>query len=371
MTDDEPNPNDPNALSPQAAKAAAATISAEEVTAQPSLFALPDLVKPAEASVASSQQGQKRKRQVGIAKADARSDPADLGPTHVTNEIAIAPGKSQIVYVDPFKIVPEAFNGRGLAPFDPIANRDLIEDMRVRGNTVPVALRPNADNTGWTCPSGSRRVNSAKIIAADDPEFRVAAIIFEAMTDAEAYALCLADNHGRSEVTPMQRGREIRWAVANLYNGDRGAYCRNHRVDAGVVSRALDLVDLPEAILARAVDREMLPTVFAEKIAPRLKDKAEKKAILARAKALGDARLEPPRLLTYLLTGERQAPAHDRRAISFGSGRDRVRATVTVAPNGSAHFKVPVILKLDETQRSELALFLKEQVDALILGQTT
>ena len=367
MTDDEPKSNDLNALSPQAAKAAAATIS-EEVTAQPSLFALPDLVKPADASVASSQQGQKRKRQVGIAKADARSDPADLGPTHVTNEIAIAPGKSQIVYVDPFKIVPEAFNGRGLAPFDPIANRDLIEDMRVRGNTVPVALRPKADNTGWTCPSGSRRVNSAKIIAVDDPEFRVAAIIYEAMTDAQAYALCLADNHGRSEVTAMQRGREIRWALANLYNGDRSAYCRNHRVDTSVVTRALDLVGLPEPILACAVDREALPTLFAEKLAPRLKEKAERKVILDRAKALGDDRLEAPRLLSYLLTGERETPPRDRRMAFYGSGRDRVRASVTVAPNGSALIKVPATLKLDAVQRAEMALFLKEQVDGLILG---
>lgn len=373
MTRKQPEPENPIALPDQFADANAPTreSATRSVPDQPSLFVLPEGGHKADPSVANSQRVQPSKRATGN-RARGHQEPitaAKICAKPAENEAAN--DASRIVLIDPCDVISEPFNGRGLAVFDPDANRELIDDMRQRGNTVPVRLRPNKNGPGWTCPSGSRRVNAARHIAVENPEFKIAAIVDEAMTDAEAYALCLADNHGRADVTPMQRGREMKWAIANLYGGDRAAYIREHGVHSSVVSRALDLVELPEAILACAQNRETLPTVFAEKLAPRLKDKGERNSILARAKALGDVHLEAPRLLDYLLTGEREAPAPDRRSVFFGSGCYRVRATVTVAPNRSALFKVPATLTLDGAQRAELAHFLKEQVDALILGQST
>lgn len=373
MTHDNPETDNLNAEPDRSADVNATTkkSATKSVPDQPSLFALPDAAHQADPSVANSQRLQPRKRATGNRAKDHQGPitPASICAKTTGNEAA--EDASRIVLVDPFDVISEPFNGRGLAVFDPEANRALIDDMRIRGNTVPVRLRPKKNGPGWTCPSGSRRVNAARHIAGENPGFKIAAIVDEAMTDAEAYALCLADNLGRDDVTPMQRGREMKWAIANLYGGDRSAYIREHGVHSSVVSRAIELIELPEVILACAKNRETLPTVFAEKLAPRLKDKGERKVILALAKALGDARLEAPRLLDYLLTGEQEAPARDRRSVFFGSGRHRVRATVTVAPNGSALFKVPAILKLDDAQRAEMAVFLKEQVDALILGQTT
>lgn len=352
-------------LSDQPGTAGPASGASEENAHQLLLFALPEQTKTADKCVASSQQPRTRRRPA-IDPEASKLSPTDVNTSGVArSRVEPVTQTGRIVFVDPFAIEPEPFNGRGLAAFDPDANRELIEDMRIRGNTVPVRLRPNRERTSWTCASGSRRVNSARIIAADQPAFRIAAIIDDAMTNADAYALCLADNHGRSDVTPMQRGREMKWAITHLHGGDRKAYIRRHGVDASVVSRALDLVDLPEPVLACAADRENLPTVFAEKLSPRLKDKTQRKVILARAKALAEERLSAARLLGYLLGGDRQAPPIDRRTIGFGSGRNRVCATVTVAPDGTAVFKVPAAARLGQAERAEMAQFLKAQVDEL------
>lgn len=199
-----------------------------------------------------------------------------------------------IVLLDPFAVEPEPFNGRGLGAFVASSNAELIDDMRERGNTVPIRVRPRADGEGWTCPSGSRRVNAGRIIKADEPAFRVRAIIDAALSDSDAYALCVADNHGRCAVTALQQGREIKWAIENLYGGSRQAYLDNHATDKSVVSRALDLIALPEQILSCADDREALPTVFAEKLSPRLKDKGDRQLIMSRAKAFAARRSRPP-----------------------------------------------------------------------------
>jgi ParB/RepB/Spo0J family partition protein len=313
------------------------------------------------ASVASSQPSETMPLQL-----DAFDPPAVSPPKAVAADCSVvASDKAGFVLVDPFAIEPEPFNGRGLAVFDPDRNRELIDDMRARGNTVPVRLRPRPDGPGWTCPSGSRRVNAGRIIAAEQPGFRVGAIIDYTMTDADAYALCLADNHGRSDVTPLQRGREIKWAIDHLHGGSRKAYVEQHGADPSVVSRALDLVSLPEQILACAENRETLPTLFAEKLAPRLKDKEDRKIILARAKGLNGDRLPPSTLLRYLLTGQRETPVPDRRVMQFGSGRAKVRATVIIAPDRSMTFKLPCVAMLTDEQKRELEAFVKEQLGGL------
>jgi ParB/RepB/Spo0J family partition protein len=336
----------------------------EPATDQPLLFDLPSDPLREVAAIASSQPKPRTKR-----RADR---PAKLAPTDgdLGNAVGAEPagGDAQIVFINPFLIEPEPFNGRGLAVFDPQQNRELIEDMRARGNTVPVRLRPKADDAGFTCPSGSRRVNAARVIAADDPEFRVAAIVDVAMTDAQAYALCLSDNYGRSEVTPLQRGREMKWAIEHLHGGSRQSYIDEHGINPSVVSRALDLVELPETILQRAVDRERLPTLFAEKLAPRMKDKAGRKAILARANALGDKRLPAPRLLHYLLTGENDATKPDNRTMVFGEGRNKVIARATVAADMSATVRIPAIGRLTDEQQRDLKKFVLKQVTELLMA---
>lgn len=330
------------------------------------LFKRPSRKRPGSApgdhaSVANSQRSETMPLQLDAFDPPAASTPATvMAPSSI-----VASDRPGIVLVDPFAIEPEPFNGRGLAVFDPDQNRELIDDMRARGNTVPVRLRPRPDGAGWTCPSGSRRVNAGRVIAAEQPGFRVRAITDDTMTDADAYALCLADNHGRSEVTPLQRGREIKWAIEHLHGGSRKSYIEQHGTDPSVVSRALDLVGLPEPILACAQDPETLPTVFAEKLSPRLKDKNERKAILARAKALDGEQLRPAGLLRYLLTGQRGTPRPGRRELAFGNGRTKVRATMTIAPDHSMTLKVPPLGELTAEQKSELEAFVKEQLGGL------
>jgi hypothetical protein len=95
---------------------------------------------------------------------------------------------------------------------------------------------------------------------------------------------------------------------------------------------------LPAQIVAAA--QEALPTVFAEKLAPKLKIKAERAIILAQLKALKGERLPAARLLSYLLIGKLAAHVPKRRRIQVGSGRDRVSAVVTLLPDRSAQVRL-------------------------------
>jgi predicted ATP-dependent endonuclease of OLD family len=40
-------------------------------------------------------------------------------------------------------------------------------------------------------------------------------------TDGAGLCLCLSDNRGRSEVTPLRRGRETKWAIEHLHGRSR------------------------------------------------------------------------------------------------------------------------------------------------------
>lgn len=145
-----------------------------------------------------------------------------------------------------------------------------------------------------------------------------------------------------------------------------GGVHRRTKDDKSVVSRALELVNLPDSVLAAAEDREALSTLFVEKLAPGLKDKTERKVILARLKALGSDRLPGPRLLAYLLTGRRGAAAPVRRIVRFGSGRSRHKATFTVAPGRSAVLRLPNTTTLNHEQKQELKHFLSDQIGKLL-----
>ena len=277
-----------------------------------------------------------------------------------TNEPA-----DRISLLDPAEIEPEPFNGRGHAAFDPARNGDLIDSMAAHGNTVPIRVRPRANGPGFTCSSGSRRLATARHLAAKDPGFRISAIIDHDMSDADAYALCIADNKGRNTPTAMQRGRELRWALDNLYAGDRQACCAAHKLDNSQITRLLDLAALPPEVLACAADPEGLPPLFAEKVSPLLKKSLMRDRILKRALALDSRKLSAAKLQHYLLTGELEPPKSDKRVREFGDDQAKVKVVVTVASDQSATIKLPRTVDLNSEARSALAAFLAEQISAL------
>jgi len=359
------------ARSPSAKKARAKTVNQKlgANDAEPPLMDLPEQREPERKPVATSQR---------TSESETRDDAKDVGSSHdavdattfgdrIIEYTIIQSELHGIVLLDPFAVEPEPFNGRGQAIFVPDDNRDLIDDMRIRGNTVPIAVRPRPAGPGWTCPSGSRRLRSAREIRSQLPDFRVRAIIHPNMSDEEAYALCLADNRGRNGVTEFQRAREIAWEFAHLFASDRKKYLAEHAIDPSVLTRALDLAAMPEAILCCADDREQLRFNFAEKVSPRLKEKGDGKKILARATAL-DGTLPPAKLQRYLLTGEAELAPADRQVRQFGKGRNKVRASCARAADGSATIKVPAVSRLTIDEQAALAEFLREVLADLTGG---
>ncbi|RYY17175.1 MAG: hypothetical protein EON55_02775 [Alphaproteobacteria bacterium] len=210
-----------------------------------------------------------------------------------------------VVLVDPRAIAIDPVNVRHGTLFDPEARGELIESMRMMGNTVPVRLRRAPEGgPGFLCPSGSQRLGAALHIQRDNPGFRLRAVIAEAMSDAEAFEIAEADNAGRSGVTPMQQARQWTTVLERVYGGNRHAFIAATGRSASSVSRTLALLALPNYVQACCNDTEALTPYFAEQLVPRIGDAAEEPAIRRRAQALIAAgrRLPGPALVKALLT---------------------------------------------------------------------
>lgn len=216
----------------------------------------------------------------------------------------IASTGSDIVLVDPRSVAVDPVNARHGLVFDATAQAELITSMRIVGNTVPVRLRRNpAGGAKLLCPSGSQRLAAALHILAEQPTFRLRAIIAEEMSDQEAFVIGEADNAGRTGVAPMQQARKWTEALETVYGGDRQAFIAATGRTASVVSRTLALAALPEYVLACCSDIEALTPWFAEQLTPRLADPDQEAEVRRRAEALTAAgrRLPGAKLIRLLL----------------------------------------------------------------------
>lgn len=94
--------------------------------------------------------------------------------------------------------------------------KQLLESVKADGVKIPVAVRPHPTKKGkYDLRAGQRRVEAAKIAKLKD----VPALVYNNMTDAEAFDLTFIENFAREDLLPLEEAE----AVATLlekYNDD-------------------------------------------------------------------------------------------------------------------------------------------------------
>src|SRR3546814_5391391 len=87
-------------------------------------------------------------------------------------------------------------------------------------------------------------------------------------TDEEAFRVSDVENRSRKDITDWERGIEYSRALAEFYNGSQNEMAEHLKISRSWLSRLLDVVRLPEAIIAAFADRHDITVRVARDIQP-------------------------------------------------------------------------------------------------------
>src|SRR3546814_10927509 len=85
-------------------------------------------------------------------------------------------------------------------------------------------------------------------------------------TDEEAFRVSDVENRSRKDITDWERGIEYSRALAEFYNGSQNEMAEHLKISRSWLSRLLDVVRLPEAIIAAFADRHAITVRVARDI---------------------------------------------------------------------------------------------------------
>jgi ParB family chromosome partitioning protein len=202
--------------------------------------------------------------------------------------------------------------------FDRAALERLAESLKTRGQLQPIRVRWEEGRGVYVVIMGERRWRAAgmaglatlRCVVQETPE-----------TAEELLALQLVENALREDLKPIEQARAYRRLMdAHGWSGVRVA--RELAVDPSVVSRALSLLELPEAVQTQ-VDAGALAVRSAAEIA-RIEDPATQERVARTAVAEGLKRDEVAELV-QAVKARRPAPMARPSPVAFDLGDASVR----------------------------------------------
>src|SRR3546814_3732287 len=93
-------------------------------------------------------------------------------------------------------------------------------------------------------------------------------VTIQSVTDEEAFRGSDVENRSRKDITDWERGIEYSRALAEFYNGSQNEMAEHLKISRSWLSRLLDVVRLPEAIIAAFSDRHDITVRVARDIKP-------------------------------------------------------------------------------------------------------
>ena len=197
--------------------------------------------------------------------------------------------------------------------FDESALERLADSMRTRGQLQPIRVRWDEGRGVYVVIMGERRWRAAAMAGLAT----LRCVVQEAPESAEeTLALQLIENALREDLKPVEQAKAYRRLMdAHGWSGSQVA--RELAVDQSVVSRALSLLNLPEAVQAQ-VDSGALAVRSAAEIA-RLPD-AETQARVAQAAVQEELKREEVAELVRAVRARRPVPAARPDPVEFEVG---------------------------------------------------
>lgn len=207
--------------------------------------------------------------------------------------------------------------------FDPEALRRLAESLKSRGQIQPISVRWIEERGQYVIVCGERRWRAAAMAGLTT---MACVVLDKPVPPGELLALQLVENLLREDLQPIEQARAYRslmdgngWSVSQV--------ARELAVDHSNVSRALALLNLPEAVQERVEQGELAPSVAYE--VSKLDDPAAQAEVAARVVAEGLNRAET-------VEAVRQVEGRARRA---GGSKSKGRAAIKARPVTSRTFK--------------------------------
>lgn len=166
----------------------------------------------------------------------------------------------------------------------------LIESIREEGtNREPVVIRrtPDAEQPYELIVGTRRHFSIAWLHANNHSEIELVARI-ETLDDEAAFRLADLENREREDVTDLERARNYLHAVDAYYGGVRAKMAERLAIPRQNLHNLLQLAELPPEVVGAFADPGDLKVRHGMRLAPLVKDRAHRDAIIAAAIELTD-----------------------------------------------------------------------------------
>jgi ParB family chromosome partitioning protein len=293
-----------------------------------------------------------------------RATPADGIMASRSQTLArIATGKTvadRTEWVDPAKCRPWRMHNRDLDHLNEESCRDLIDSfLSAKKQRIPAIVRRLKDDPEFEFEivAGVRRWWTVSWLRSHHhPEFEYLVTI-QSVSDEEAFRISDVENRARKDISDWERAKEYTVALAEFYDGSQTQMALHLNLSKSWLSRLLDVVRLPEEIVAAFSDthditvrvaRDLKPLVGDPNALARMQDEA---AAIADARERDGLRLSGPEVAKRLVRATiNSAPkAANEREVKSRSGEVILR--YTKGRGGALTMKVPPRVS---TGRSEI-----------------
>lgn len=196
------------------------------------------------------------------------TQPPFHGHSHRSASHASPPPPATVAYLDPATVytgsgpnrLPEAFKS---AEYESLS----LSILAAGGNIQPVIVRllesgekPAGTQYTYLLISGARRLHACR-----ENALQVQALVREGWEGSEELIAKLVENHLRQALSPIELGRQLQFIWEQHADLSKRAVARLVGIDEAVVQKALDIAELPRAVIEASV----LPATSATDIRSR------------------------------------------------------------------------------------------------------
>jgi ParB family chromosome partitioning protein len=213
----------------------------------------------------------------GLEEADALDDvaPAEGIMASRSQTLArIASGKmvtDRTEWVDPARCRPWRLHNRDIDHLTEESCRDLIDAfLSAKKQRIPAIVRRLKDDPDhdFEIIAGVRRWWTVQWLRDHHhPEYEYLVTI-QKVDDEEAFRVSDIENRSRKDITDWERGVEYSRALAEFYSSSQNEMAAHLNISRSWLSRLLDVVRLPEEIIAAFSDRHDITVRVARDIKP-------------------------------------------------------------------------------------------------------
>jgi len=261
---------------------------------------------------------------------------------------------------DPARIRAWHGHNRDYALLSPERCQDLINGFKRSGQQFPAIVRVvnDSDQFDYEFICGARRHWTAGYLERD--------LIIEVreLDDRDAFLLQDIENRDREDISDLERARDYHRALPQFFEGNVSRMAEQLQIDRGNFTRLLQMVELPEVIIAAYADERELVAHHGAIYTKLLKEPETRKRIMAAAKRFKG---EPADGKSVVSTLKAAATATSKTARASTKVYSEGTLSAKTKPSGECEIKFALPQSNDASSRKALEADFARLLDALSL----